>query len=570
MSTKLNPRDFAESIRTTYPGQYDSIKDDMDLTQAILESHPEMKDLVDFGPQDLSAPKQPMESWEQQHPMANALEKTSEAISNVKSSLSEMPKSAFKGFMEQPLQDNAPVAQKIAHVVGENAFPVIPAMAVSPFNAVIPGISVVAATGGKAAQKILQQGVAATGLAYPPVQTPKTVGMQVAGAGLAEYLGNKVGEKLSAIYSGGKKAFVKLVSKTRDLSESDILHAIEFPNEVFSGRTQEEIDSFYKAAVTKKPQPDLPNMPASNEAPEELMKANDYIQQVTGQVQIPKSEWMKFANKASDAVINGGENLLTKETGKLTPQEALVGIQSINKAKYDYGDTTLVNPEMIKERLYDYLEKSGYPDIRDAALVVREGKIAERFSDFLPKGGNVLVGMAGIGMEAAGMATNNRKLKAAGILATLASSPYLQGKTIHYGSPIFGVVSKNLKEAYNITSPLAVQAIVSELNSKLNSGNEKSNTTSPLVRELKDLTTAPQAIRPSSKNLSDFMRGSKGKEVAKPVSYFTEEGSAELGPEYDEVDRSNLPINETNAPIFGFKPRPAYVPKRNIPKIRPK
>lgn len=422
--------------------------------------------------------------WAQQNPITAKLEDISKHIADTHKELTDIPSSLAGGFWAKPLNKNTSMTQKIASGVGENIAPAGLAMLAAPLNVIAPGASIAAAMVGKSAQKVAQQARGLVDLSYQaPSETPLQTAGEVAGAGVAEFAGQKIAEGAGALYRGVKANIAKAIAKGRGLRPEDVVYAMDNPSQVFTGKSKKDIVDFYRQAATNTdPQLDMPGFATGTDSPKVLLGAKDYLQKESGNVNIPNSEWDKLANVASRAILKDGGRVVlpTGESRLFTAQDALTGIHAINKLEFEKEASTLVNPDEVKTALYDFLENNGFPKIREAAAVARGGKIAGRFDDVFPKSGQMLLGGAGIALDAVGIQQHNKKIQALGMLTALSSSPFLQGKAIQYGSPLFSGVVAKLAPVYGNLAPMAAQALVSEINaSNKKSVRKDTNFTTP-------------------------------------------------------------------------------------------
>lgn len=90
-----------------------------------------------------------------------------------------------------------------------------------------------------------------------------------------------------------------------------------------------------------------------------------------------------------DEAINEAGRALKNDT--LTPQSALTGLQSINKALRDRQYTSgmdkgqVAEIAKVKDGMMDYLQNNGAPKIREAAHELFEAHVKEAFSGLVPK-----------------------------------------------------------------------------------------------------------------------------------------------------------------------------------------
>jgi len=140
----------------------------------------------------------------------------------------------------------------------------------------------------------------------------------------------------------------------------------------------------------------LENAPSIDEATQKYVEA---VQGLKGRVQSIAERLNKTVVTPADynAAIDRAGRLLRgspidEDMAKaLTPQDALEGVQTINKALRDKMYTSTMDPSQIgevlkvKDGLMDYLQNNGVPKIREAATDLFRAHVKDAFSDWLPK-----------------------------------------------------------------------------------------------------------------------------------------------------------------------------------------
>lgn len=138
----------------------------------------------------------------------------------------------------------------------------------------------------------------------------------------------------------------------------------------------------------------------------------------------------------SSIVMGGGKPLLT-------PQDALEGVQTINKALRDKMYTSSLPPDQVhevvalKDKLMDFLQNNGAPNMRAAARDLFEAHVKDAFSDWLPRNKfgttdamRTMTGMGQLGTAGAIAAAGAPGVAAPIAANALLSSPRVMGGVV--------------------------------------------------------------------------------------------------------------------------------------------
>ncbi len=379
-----------------------------------------------------------------------------------------------KGFMGQPIANQNPsIPEDVAHFAGESGLPMVGAIGGSIAG---PAGTVAGTMAGAAVQKAAQSLLSSVAPnaygennnADNPIGTANDVLKQGALQGLFEG-GTLAGKALISKIGEGLPGFL---SATTKIPKGDIETAIARPGDIFSDKTPQEIQQIYREGITPNSQELLPGFQGMAEQNQPLKHfMQDYADKAgTDLGMLKKADEASVAQDAADtamkAIRNGGKVVMpTGESRLLTPQEAFSGIQGMNYFRFNKEAATGKFANKINQQAYDdligYLEKNGYPAIRDSLLTWNEGSIAKKFASAIPmtaKGKPDMVRLTELGLLGTDAVMGHSTARmAAEVPLMLAQSPWLVGKAIKYGVPAVNTLGPLMSKATTPTNAILAQ-----------------------------------------------------------------------------------------------------------------
>jgi hypothetical protein len=180
----------------------------------------------------------------------------------------------------------------------------------------------------------------------------------------------------------------------RGMSLGEAQYAIDNPNVLSDAKSIPEANAAYADSVSG------------------LQGKTQSIAQRLNQTIIGPGDYNNAINRAG-RLLNGTPVPADGAT-KLSPQDALEGVQTINQALRDKMYTSAMPPQQVgeilkvKDGLMDYLQNNGSPGMRAAAKDLFEAHVKDAFSNWLPQNKfgstDALRTMSGMGQMAGGAA----------------------------------------------------------------------------------------------------------------------------------------------------------------------
>lgn len=325
---KYDPVTFAQSLRASYPGAFDSVKDDYALAQGFIAEHPEASDHVDFGPQHPMNPNQvPEEGANPTQPFGT--------LQDLKSHLQE------EGAKEKEIFKNSP---------------------------------------GKGEYMPSMGGLAAT-------QVPTTPG-EITALGAAGPAGGLLGDlgKAAATSKIGKSVLQAAYKMGPNVYPKVSKYVLDNWQRVMSSPSVENATDNYIASAGKS----------------SLKHVDESIADRFGELVDPSKHYDTLAQEGKTAAnqylttkkVGAPTDLRLSESEPFTPQHALDSIQALNfqerSIPLNVKEKTLRAKQLqgvskAKNALYDYLEETGSPQMREAALKLKDAYHKETVTSLFPK-----------------------------------------------------------------------------------------------------------------------------------------------------------------------------------------